>query len=883
MPVVSGTRIGPYEVVSFIGAGGMGEVYRARDPRLAREVAIKLIPEAHATDGGRVHRFEQEARAVGQLNHPNLLSVFDLGVHQGARYIVSELLEGESLRSRLKRGPVVPRQAADLGRQLSQGLAAAHDKGIVHRDIKPDNLFITSDGRLKILDFGIAKLTYPNNDAQALMARTETAEGLVVGTVSYMSPEQVRGESVDARSDIFSAGIVLYEMLTGRPVFTRDSAADTIAAVLNDPPRSALPPGVSPGLVRIIERCLEKQRSGRFQSARDLGFALEVLSDPASSDRRSGLAPSPQLRARHIATGVAAAAVVVAGILWWQQPRTRRAIENPLADARFSRFTDWPGTEAGAEISPDGRFVLFVSDRDGRPDLFVSQVGSGHFLNVTRDLEAMRFPGSILRTFGFSGDGTEIWFVQANGMAHMPLTGGVARPFLASGAAGPAWSPDQKRLAYFDASKGDALHIADASGIDARPIAVETAGFFARTVHTHNPVWSADGRWLYFAHGPDPSEEMNLWRLPFSGGRPEQLTALQTAVNFVAPIDARTLLYIADSSDRTGPWLWSLDIETRATTRVTSGLEHYSSVSASRDGTRLVTTVVNPTATLWRVPILDHPAGDGDLQRYPLARTRAFAPRVRGASLFFLAGSGPGDGLWRASGGQEQEVFRASSESLRNPPVVSPDGSQVAVAVRQDGVQRLLVMHADGTGARTLAPSIALRSSLAQSGADWSPDGRWIAAAGSDTQGPGLFKIPVDGGAPSRLVSGPIVNPVWSPDGTWIVYGGPVVSGKVPLLAVSANGIPVKVPGGHDADSLTARIGGGPRFLPDGKGLVYLPENGSLDFWMLDFLTGTTRPLTQLTDDGALNIFDLTPDGKYIVFDRSTQRADIYLIERDGR
>ena len=236
-PVATGTRVGPYEIVGWLGAGGMGEVYRARDPRLGREVAIKLIPETFAKDANRLHRFEQEARAAGQLNHPNILTVYDVGTHEGAPYIVSELLEGESLRSRLREAPLAPRKAIDYARQIAEGLAAAHDKGIVHRDLKPDNLFVTSEGRLKILDFGLAKLTQPADDAaRHTGALTETGPGTVMGTAGYMSPEQVRGETVDHRSDIFSFGAVLYEMLTGRPAFTRETAADTMAAILKEDP-----------------------------------------------------------------------------------------------------------------------------------------------------------------------------------------------------------------------------------------------------------------------------------------------------------------------------------------------------------------------------------------------------------------------------------------------------------------------------------------------------------------------------------------------------------------------------------------------------------------------------------------------------------------------
>ena len=289
LKIVPGMRLGPFEIVGWIGGGGMGDVYRARDPRLARDVAIKVIASALASDPDRRLRFEQEARTAGQLNHPNILAVFDVGRHDATPYIVSELLEGESLRARLQRGAVPMRKAVDYGRQIALGLAAAHDRKIVHRDIKPENLFVTIDERIKILDFGIAKLTQATEAASGAGSDgAETAAGTILGTTSHMSPEQLRGETVDARSDIFSLGTILYELLTGHSPFARATQAETVAAVLKEDPVK-LPPSTPPALSRIVERCLEKAREARFQSARDLSFALEGLdsgSAPMAISRR---------------------------------------------------------------------------------------------------------------------------------------------------------------------------------------------------------------------------------------------------------------------------------------------------------------------------------------------------------------------------------------------------------------------------------------------------------------------------------------------------------------------------------------------------------------------------------------------------------------------
>src|ERR1700720_1080989 len=282
MALTSGTKLGPYEIQSPIGAGGMGEVYRARDTRLGREIALKILPESFARENDRLHRFEQEARAIAALNHPNILAVFDIGQHNGSPFLVSELLEGESLRAVLDGGAVPQRKTIEYGVQIAQGLAAAHDKGIVHRDLKPENVFVTKDGRVKILDFGLAKLAQKTSAAAEgiTLTSSHTAAGVIMGTASYMAPEQVRGESADPRTDIFAFGAVLYEMLSGVRAFRRDTAAETMTAVLKEDPPELSDPlrTVSPALDRTVRRCLEKNPEQRFQSARDLSFALSALS-----------------------------------------------------------------------------------------------------------------------------------------------------------------------------------------------------------------------------------------------------------------------------------------------------------------------------------------------------------------------------------------------------------------------------------------------------------------------------------------------------------------------------------------------------------------------------------------------------------------------------
>ncbi len=303
MPLSPGSRLGPYEILAAIGAGGMGEVYRARDPRLERDVAIKVLPASFSADADRLRRFEQEAKAAGLLNHPNITAVYDIGSHDGAPYVVQELLEGETLRAVVSGGKLPPRRAIDYSLQIVHGLGAAHEKGIVHRDLKPENIFVTNDGRVKILDFGLAKLTHAEDRGQGSNLPTATAgtePGVVMGTLAYMSPEQVRGKPADARSDIFSFGAILYEMLAGRRAFHGDSAADTMSAILReDPPDlSATNQNLPPGLERIVRHCLEKSPDQRFRSAHDLAFALEALSGMSVS---TAIAPARPVGAPAVA------------------------------------------------------------------------------------------------------------------------------------------------------------------------------------------------------------------------------------------------------------------------------------------------------------------------------------------------------------------------------------------------------------------------------------------------------------------------------------------------------------------------------------------------------------------------------------------------------
>jgi Tol biopolymer transport system component len=872
----SGESLLHYRLVDKIGEGGMGVVWKAVDTTLDREVAIKILPDAFAADPERLARFEREAKMLASLNHPNVATVFGVHESKGTRFLAMELVPGEDLAQRLKGSRLPVDDAVHIARRVAKGLEAAHERGVIHRDLKPANIKVSIGGSVKILDFGLAKTLEPSSgsdlDLTSSPTRTSagTVAGTILGTAAYMSPEQARGQAVDQRSDIWSFACVVWECLTGQVLFGAATVSDSIGAILhNEPVWSALPADTPTGVQRMLRRCLAKDPNARLHSIADARIELEDTDASPSVARGS-------TRSYKIAAAVLAVALVAsltAMLLAIFRPDSDRAEsggENPLAGARFSKITDFPGAEFDAAISPDGRFVAFVSDRDGPFEILVGQIGTGEFQKPATGadkfaLEDARAPvGSV----GFNADGSEIWFGGGpwRRVRSMPLLGGPMRNFLGEHVVNVAWSPDGERVVYHERLEGDPLFVADRNGTNIRKILSPPAG-----THQHYPIWSADGQWIYVARGRPTTLEMDLWRVRVDGEGLEQLTRRKLDVRYPTPIDERTVLYSARDSDGAGPWLWAVDVETKVSRRASVGLEQYGSVAASADGRRLVATVQEPRAQLLSVPILDHLATASDVDPVAdLPPARAQAPRFGGSSLFYLSSRGSGDGLWRLRDGRVAEIWRGSETALLEPAAVSPDGQSVVLLLRRDDGWLLHVLSADGAELRLLSDAVDARGAAA-----WSPDGRWIVTGGSAEGVQGLFKIPVEGGAPERIADGEAMNPVWSPDGNLIIYAGAQVNVVAPLLAVQPDGDAVEMP-----EIGVFRAGERMRFVPDGSGLIYMQGNGpSQDFWLLDLASMQSRRLTQLDSTATMRTFDITPDGQRIVFDRLSEDSDIVLIE----
>ena len=569
-----GTKLGEYEVKSLLGSGGMGEVYRAHDSRLGRDVAIKVLPSLLSADSGRLRRFEQEARAAAALNHPNILAVHQMGTHEGAPYLVSELLEGETLREQIKRGRLSVRKAIDYGVQIVRGLAAAHEKGIVHRDLKPENLFVTKDGRVKILDFGLAKLTQPQSSSEhSAPTLTESTEaGVVMGTVGYMSPEQVRGQTADHRTDIFSFGAILYEMLAGKRAFQKPTSADTMSAILNEDPQgiSQVTTDVPPSMQRVVHRCLEKNPEQRFQSASDLAFALDALSEASSSAAAFSNQQSPKIwKLWAVAALLAALVVVVALVVRFRGPR-RPEQERALVERQLTANPAENGLVTEA-ISRDGKYLAY-SDVSNK--LYLMAIDSGeireapitvhnhpygwfpdgnHLLTSgdgddlwklsTWDFSLRKLWGGRVGDVAVSPDGSRIAFVKDQ--YELWLMGGDGEEphqILASdgdGLSSLAWSPTGHRLAYVRfrgaiAKPEVTIETCDLAG-DARTLVLSDPHLLGLAGGMSGVAWLADGRIVYSIYSG--TTESNLWARiadPSTGKPSGDATRLAGWKNFMA-------------------------------------------------------------------------------------------------------------------------------------------------------------------------------------------------------------------------------------------------------------------------------------------------------------------------------------------------------------
>jgi Tol biopolymer transport system component len=872
MDISAGTRIGPFDVVALIGAGGMGTVYRAYDPRLRREVAIKVLPAAFAADADRLRRFEQEALAVARLAHPNILAVHDIGTHDLAPFIVTELLEGETLRERIGGSPLPVRRAVDYAIQIARGLALAHDHGIVHRDIKPENLFVTSDGRIKILDFGLAKLT---DDETAVGADTvtQTQPMEVVGTASYMSPEQARGVRADHRSDLFSLGVVLYEMLTGKSPFRRETAAETMAAILRDDvpdlPSSTCPPALN----RIARHALEKNPAARFQSARDLEFDLEGASDSppqtgvASRDQR----PRRWLVRLTLAVGILAAAAAVA------IERRSAALERPYEITGVHRLTDFTGLEEFPAIAPDLKSLAFTARVAGFQQVFVRLMAGGTPLQVTKDAADHVIPR-------WSSDASSIiYFSPARPDAiqgtvwEIPALGGPPRRVIDS--VGGADRARDGRLACFQLSdRQTQLVIASQDGADRRAIAR-----FDEPVYYKYPRWSPDGKWIAYQRGD--GVRWDVFAVEVATGNVRQLTHDNRQIHGLSWLpDSRRIVY-SSGRGSSMPYLstlglWEQSLDGGEPRRVAPADVSYLYPDVHSSGLMLASRM-EMEFDLWRYPVDGSPSENVQRASRITSQTGQVQTPTVGLGdreIAYLSDSGGHANLWvtRPETRESRQItYERDPRVALGVPIWSPSGKWIGFVSSRGNTGLgfgLWIVDPDGGNLRRLVPQGL--------GFTWSPDAEWVYYADAGV----MYKVPASGGTPA-VVRRPARN-VAGFDGRTLYF---MIDRT---LTDGSPGFEIHAATPEDGESrLLARIPASrapqwqivnPSLSPDGSSLaVPLTDGVTTNIWTLSTKSGEWREVTDFsgTPTFIARRVSWSTDGRSIVAAVGVGDADIIVFE----
>jgi eukaryotic-like serine/threonine-protein kinase len=912
---VVGQQIGHYQVLSLLGRGGMGEVYLAQDTRLRRKIALKLLPAQYTQDPARVRRFQREALAASALSHPNIIAIYEIGQSDETHFIATEYVAGQTLRQRLSSGRVELPAALDIAAQIGGALAVAHEAGIIHRDIKPENVMLRPDGLVKVLDFGLAKLAEqeaPDTSETSTLA-SETNSGIVLGTLRYMSPEQARGQKVDSRSDIFSLGVVLYEMLSGQSPFAGATTADVIAAILDrePPPLSSYLPAVPEKLERIIRQALRKEREQRYQTVQELCVELKDLRQELEFAERLGRNSQPeslrgeagnngQVRQEPARTqvaqpseGVSGQTVSSAALLLSELKRHKRGAlvtlavcllavsgivfalyrffrqqpASPFQTIKVTRLTNI-GKAARAAISPDGKYATYVIADQGQQGLWLGHIPTSSHTQIVPSAEV------DYQSLVFSRDSNYVYYARAGAIYRLPVLGGSPKKLVEEATGYFDLSPDGLRLAFVREYAGQAeqaLIVASADGTGERRLATRKLPDTLRWL-----AWSPDGEVIVCE-----AETGNVRRPTFGQNRNPSVTVIEVRLKDGTErtlttqkwIDLGKMAWLPDGSGLLMTVLeraqgltqiWHLSHPSGEARRITTDLNEYRDVSLTTDSKSLVTIHEEKISSVWIAPA----AEPSQAKPVVSGKENLFGVRwLPDGRLLYPSNASGNREIWvmDADGNNRQQL--TAQAGLNIQPAVSADGRYIAFSSNRTGAYHIWAMSLDGSNQRQLTNG---NSEYAPS---CSPDGNWVVyeATGDQTT---LWKVPTGGGPPVQLTDRLSYQPYVSPDGKLIAcryVAEPGTPAKIALIPF-AGGPPIKIfevlPNTSDYSRWTA----------DGQALTYVRTiKGVSNMWRQP-ITGSAP--TQVTDfkSDTIRFFDWSREGQQVVYARFSSITDVVLI-----
>jgi eukaryotic-like serine/threonine-protein kinase len=917
-----GSVFAHYEIESRIGVGGMGEVYSARDTKLGRHVALKLLTGDFTSDRDRLRRFEQEARATSALNHPNILTIYEIGKFNSSRYIAAELVDGMTLRQFIARGRPKLIETLDIAIQITAALSAAHANGIVHRDIKPENVMVRTDGLVKVLDFGLAKLTEPQKQTPvgpeaSTVTNIHTDPGSVIGTIAYMSPEQLRVQDVDSRTDLWSLGVVLYEMIAGHPPFDQPTKSDLIVAILEREPASLTlySADAAPEVQRLVRKTLRKNRTERYSSARDVsddlkrirnnlavgidnlptlglgvvnespaaGFASRVVETDEQREQTRPISTAPPTSSADLIlntiknhrSGVVLAMLVilafVAGLIWL----TNRGKPSP-SEISFRKISSSSGLREAA-LSPDSKYVATVVGDAGKQSILVRQIATSSDVRVAPEIDE-RYRGLT-----FSRDGNYLYFLKheadASDLFQVPTLGGNARKLISNVSTPISISPDGRQLAFVRKKKNEepALMIANADGSgEAKVQATLSSAVFGTSPDLNNgPAWSPDGKTIAcpISSVGEPFH-MDIAAVTVSNGSVHIMNARPWyLIGQVAWLsDGSELLMNAELEPPPASTfqLWRLSNSNGEARRITNDAGFYRSVSLNEGSNTLLTTQRYRVSNIWMVS-LDNVAQSEQLANSRDKATGGLTWTRAGRIVHASAETGNQD-IWSMDEQGRNSTRLSFNDYTEADPVVSSDGRYIVYVGYKQGRGHIWRMNADGTDQRQIT------NGKAEDSPDISPDGKWIVYHCEESSTDHLCKIPIEGGPPTKLTTETSIQPNISPDGNWLAYFSTDDEENSPwrLTIISMNGKePSKI------FALPAQVCSqcfGPRWTPDSRAVGYIrTTSGVSNIWIQALDESSPKPATNFSDSQIYG-FAWSPDGKKLACVRGTASRDLVLI-----